>query len=103
VKNKTEKSVIQFISWRQALVDYMKKEGFNIKTYNELIKDITDEVHRPIIGWDKYLSSSPSFLNDEKSTRIDAVKKFYSITPDLNNLKVDEDIYTAYTKDHLEK
>lgn len=101
VRKEAEESIIQFISWRQALVDFMKKEKFNIKTYKEILEDITDEVYRPIIGWDKYLSSSMNFMNKDNSERIDKMKSIYSITPDLEKLQVDKDIYNAYLKDHL--
>ena len=101
VKKETERSVIQFISWRQALVDHIKKEGFNIKTYNNIIQDITNEIYRPIIGWDKYLSSSYTFLENAGAQRIDHIKSIYNITPNIKDLKIDKTIYDSYKRDHL--
>ncbi len=101
VKSEAEDSVIHFISWRQALVDMMKKEGFNIKVYKDLLKEITDDVYRPIIGWNKFLSSYEGFLEEDKKERIDKLKSFYSITPNLDKLKVNKDIYDSYVKNHL--
>jgi hypothetical protein len=54
VKKEVESSVIKYLSWERALLDYMEDKGFNVKTYKNQIKDITSQIYKPIIGCAKY-------------------------------------------------
>jgi hypothetical protein len=53
VKKQATASAITYLSWRQALLDYMDKRSFNIKTYKDMIRVISQDVYSPIIGWEK--------------------------------------------------
>ena len=54
VKKEVETSVIKYLSWERATLDFMEERGFNVKTYKEQIKQMTTLVYSPIIGWAKY-------------------------------------------------
>jgi hypothetical protein len=108
VKKQATASAITFISWRQALLDYMDKRGFNIKTYKDMIRVISQDVYSPIIGWEKYLSESKNFITLRQSNkettpkRVDKLKPLYSITPVVSELEVDKEMYEHYMKNYLE-
>lgn len=95
-KRETLQNTIQFISWREALLDYMDKNSFNVKTYKELIDDFTAKVNAPIIGWDKYNSNEESFTPQNPNKRRDKLKSKYAITPNIEELVVDQDIYNEF-------
>lgn len=100
VRKEAEESFIQFISWRQAILDYMEEEGFTVKIYREQIKQMTEDVYRPVIGWDKYLEGEKHFMQIKKG-RLDKLKPFYNVAPDLNKIEIDKDIYDTYMKEYL--
>jgi len=102
VKKQAISSAITFISWRQALLDYMDKKGFNVKTYKDMIKVISEDVFSPIIGWEKYLSDSKTFIPGNPKERLDKLKSKYNITPVVSELEVDKEIYDYYKKNYLE-
>ncbi len=100
VKKELEESFIQFISWRKAIVDFMEEEGFNIKIYKTLIEQMTEDVFKPVIGWHKYLEGENHFMQIQHN-RLDKLKPFYNIAPDLNKIEIDKDIYNTYIKEYL--
>ena len=101
VKKQATTSAITFISWRQALLDYMDKKGFNVKTYKDMIRVISEDVFSPIIGWKKYLSESKTFIPGSPKERLDKLKSKYNITPVVSELEVDKEIYEDYKKNFL--
>ena len=62
VKMEAEQSVIKFISWESATLDYMENKGFNVKTYKDAIGGLRAQVFSSIIGWDKYSGKLKSKL-----------------------------------------
>jgi len=50
VKKEVETSVIKYLSWESAILDFMEERGFNVKTYKEQIKQMTTQVYSPIKG-----------------------------------------------------
>lgn len=108
VKKQATASAITYLSWRQALLDYMDKKGFNVKTYKDMIRVISEDVYSPIIGWEKYLSESKTFITLRQSNkettpkRVDKLKPLYSITPVVAELEVDKEMYEHYMKNYLE-
>jgi hypothetical protein len=101
VKNQATASAITFISWRKAILDYMEETGFNVKTYKDMIKVLSEEVYSPIIGWDKYLSEEDKFNPGTPHQRLDKLKSYYAITPIISELEVDEEKYNHYRKNFL--
>jgi hypothetical protein len=95
--NNVKQNAIQvatiFISWRTALIDFMEETGFNVKTYKDMIRVLTDEVYTPIIDWNKYLSDQDVFIPETTKKRVDKLKEIYSITPNMDELEVDMTIY----------
>ena len=101
VKKQATASAITYLSWRQALLDYMDKKGFNVKTYKDMIRVISEDVYSPIIGWEKYISEKKTFITGIPQ-RVDKLKSIYSITPVVSELEVDKEIYEHYMKNYLE-
>jgi len=101
VKKEATASAIKFISWRKALLDYMDETGFNVRTYKDMIKIMTDQINTPIIGWDKYVSDENKFINSMPLSRVDKLKNIYAVTPVISELEVDEEIYNYYRNSFL--
>jgi hypothetical protein len=100
VKQEATTSAIKFLSWRQAILDYMEEEGFNIKTYKDVLEGFTKGVYTPVIGWLKYQSDEPTFMGDTNPT-LDKLKSKYAITPFIQELEVDKNIYNSFKKEFL--
>ena len=100
VKKQATTSAIKFISWREALVDYMDETGFNVQTYKDMIQELTDGVYRPIIGWKKYQSDEKYFAHFEHG-RIDKLKDKYAITPNVFELEVDINQYNWFKEQYF--
>lgn len=99
VKKETETSVIKYISWETALLDYMEDKGFNVKTYKEAIKQLSTPVYGPVISWAKYSGELYTTLPHPQLKEI--IKK-YAICPNLIELKVDEVQYNYFKVNILE-
>ncbi len=101
VKKEAIKAAIKFISWKDAILDYMEEEGFSIKTYKDIINSMTEDIHKPIIGWTKYQSDEERFIPDIPKIRADKLKALYAITPNTKELEVDPEIYNYFKKEFL--
>jgi hypothetical protein len=103
VKRECINSVIKFLSWREAILDYMDEEGFSIKTYRDIINSMTEDIHKPIIGWTKYQSDEKHFIPDKPKNRLDKLKAKYAITPNTRELEVDTEIYNYFKKEFFKR
>lgn len=99
VKKEVETSVIRYLSWERAILDFMKERGFNIKTYKEQIKKMTAQVYSPIIGWAKYSGELNTRL---PHPRLEEIIKKYAICPNMDELKVDEEQYNWFRRHFLD-
>lgn len=97
IKGFAEDTATKFFSWRKALLDYMGETGFNPETYKNLIKKFTEDAYTNVIGWDKYLSISDTFMKLDNPF-LDKHKFRYNITPDLTELEINEDEYNWFKK-----
>jgi hypothetical protein len=95
VKQEAITSVIKFLSWESAILDFMEDKGFNVKTYKDKIKEMTTQVYSPIIGWAKYSGELNTGL---PHPRLEEIIKKYSICPNMDELKVDEAQYNWFKK-----
>jgi hypothetical protein len=93
VKKETEISIIKYMSWETALLDYMEEEGFNVKTYKEFIQLMTKDVYRGVTGWAKYRGKLNTY---SPHPRLEEIIKKYDVSPKLENLKVEEDMYNWF-------
>jgi hypothetical protein len=98
VKKEATTSAIKFLSWRQAILDYMEENNFNIKTYKDILQEFTDRVYTPIIGWAKYSGEIDTGI---PYPQVEKLLKKYAITPKIEELKVDEGVYNMFKKDFL--
>lgn len=101
VKKEAVNSAIKFLSWREAILDYMEEEGFSVKAYRDIINSMTEDIHKPIIAWTKYQSDKRSFTS-LPNNRADKLKAKYSITPNTRELEIDIEIYNYFKKEFLQ-
>jgi hypothetical protein len=101
VKKEAINSAIKFLSWKEAILDYMEEEGFIIKTYKDKINSMTEDIHKPIIGWIKYQSDEERFIPDKPKIRADKLKALYALIPNTKELEVDTQIYNYFKKEFL--
>ena len=99
VKKEVETSVIKYLSWERATLDFMEERGFNVKTYKEQIKIMTAKIYEPIIGWAKYSGELNTGL---PHPRLEKLMKKYAIIPNMEDLKVDEEEYRWFRKYFLD-
>lgn len=90
VKQETETSIIKYLSWESAILDYMEDKGFNIKTYKDKIKEMTAQVYSPI-SWAKYSGEFEDYLDLTHNPRLEEVIKKYSICPNMDELKINKE------------
>lgn len=99
VKKEVETSVIKYLSWESAILDFMEERGFNVKTYKEQVKQMTAQVYSPIIGWAKYSGELDTGL---PHPRLEKIIKKYAICPNIEELKVDEAQYNWFRRYFLD-
>ena len=99
VKKEVETSVIRYLSWERATLDFMEERGFNVKTYKEQLKKMTAKIYEPIIGWDKYSGEISSLLSHP---RLERIAKKYAICPNMDDLNVDEEEYNWFKRYFLD-
>jgi len=98
VKAEATASAIRFLSWREAILDFMEERGFNIKTYKDIIQGFTEQIYAPIIGWGKYEGELNTGL---PHPQVEKLLKKYAITPKIEELEVDEAEYNRFKKEFL--
>ena len=103
VREKVIKTATQYLSWSKAIEDFMDEEGFNVKTYKDIIKGMDSQVYQPTIGYNKYLEFETNFITKYPHLRADKIKAKakYNIAPNIYNVEVDENIYNWFTKEFL--
>ncbi len=101
VKREATTSAIKFISWKDAILNFMEEEGFNIKTYKDIINSMTEDIERPIVGWEKYRAEEDKFMPGVDLKRVNKLKERYSITPNVAELKADPEIYEHFINEFL--
>ena len=99
VKKEVETSVIKYLSWERATLDFMEERDFNVKTYKQQIKQMTTQVYSPIIGWAKYSGELKTGLSHP---RLEEIIKKYAICPNIGEIKVDEAQYNWFRRHFLD-
>lgn len=99
VKKEVEISVIRYLSWERATLDFMEERGFKVKTYIEQLKIMTAKVYDPIVGWGKYSGKLDSPVSHP---RLEKLMKKYAIIPNMEDLKVDEEEYSWFRRYFLD-
>lgn len=100
VKKEVETSVIKYLSWESATLDFMEERGFNVKTYKEKIKEMTTQVYNPIIGWAKYSGELNTGL---PHPHLEEIIKKHAICPNIGEIKVDESQYNWFRRYFLDR
>ena len=101
VRTQVITSAIRYISWSKAIEDFMEEEGFNIKMYKEIIKNMDEDIYKPVIGWTKYREDTDIFIPQIPSKRVDKLKSSYNIAPNLMALDIDVNEYNSFMNTFL--
>lgn len=103
VKNQVIKSATQYLSWSKAIEDFMDEEGFNVKTYRDMVKTMDSQVYQAGSPWNKYREDSKTFIHTSPHLRADKIKAKakYNIAPNIFPIEVDEDIYNWFKENFL--
>jgi hypothetical protein len=101
VRTQVITSATRYLSWSKACEDFMEEEGFSIKMYKEIIKNMDEDIYKPVIGWTKYREDEESFIPDIKSKRVDKLKSSYNIAPNLIALEIDINEYNNFKSNFL--
>lgn len=104
VRQRCIKSATKYISWREAIIDYMKDNKIELASINEAISNYDEKLYNPIVGWYKYIENNELF---ENRPRLKKLIQEYSITPDISKIEIDDNEYTWFRmhllKDNYER
>lgn len=89
----TEETVIRYLSWEKALLDYMDETGYNVKTYRDRIKLLNSHVKSPIIAWAKY---SGELTGKNNNPRLEKLLKRYNVNPRTSELEINQGEYNLF-------
>jgi hypothetical protein len=88
----TREIAIKNISYGQAILDYMKEEGFNVKTYKNRVKDLLSQVHESTDLWQiDFIKNTP-----EEREGINPLEAGYTAIKIEDPLEVDPKEYERY-------
>ena len=89
VREEANLSIVKFISWRDAIIDYMEEEDLD---------NFTEQVYKPVIGWPKYEGVFDIGIDNPQ---IDKLIGKYNITPDIESLKANDEVYKSFKDQFL--
>lgn len=103
VKKEVETSVIKYLSWERAILDFIEERGFNVKTYKERIKDMGDQARSRIIWIERYTGNVKAINTFMPRPRLEELMKKYILCPNVEELQVDEAQYSWYRRYFLDE
>ncbi|TXI13126.1 MAG: hypothetical protein E6Q66_10520 [Pedobacter sp.] len=89
---------VKFLSWEKAILDYMDETGFNIKTYKDHLQQLTADIKRPVIGWERKDTRDVT-LNPKADKRI--IK--HNMFPNISELEINTEYYDWFKTKFLRK
>lgn len=97
VKEDAIRSASKFLGWHEALRDYIDREGFNIKTYKNILDTLEGEVRSRIVGWGKYYGEMN--LGFKKNPKLDKLIEAYKICPEPYDIEPDQKEYNWFKRE----
>jgi len=94
VKREATTSATKWLSWEKALTDYINNNGFKVKTYQDKITEMKEEVFSSIIAWRKYYGEMN--IGTEINPTLKELIKNYSICPNVEDIEIDETEYNWF-------
>lgn len=93
VKIETDTSVVKFLSWEKAILDFMDERGFDVKTYKNHIGEMRALIESPIIGLVKYSGEIDTGISQP---RLEELMNKYALCPDIEDMEIDKDQYDFF-------
>ena len=99
-KERAERSMIKFMSWGEAIEDYMSSVGLKTKAHKKHIKELSQAILSQVGGWGKFEGSIDEGYSNNPHM-IEAIKK-YNIKPNIDGLEVNREEYYSFRRSYLD-
>jgi len=97
VKEDAIRSASKWLGWYEALNDYIDNEGFNIRTYNNLLEILEGEVRSRVVGWGKYYGEIE--IGVEINPKLTKLIEGYEVCPDPYDIEPNEVEYNWFKRE----
>lgn len=97
VRDLANRTVVTYMSYRRAILDYMSQGGYNIQTYYNQIKKIDLLIRDLPVGWYKYVGKVDEVYSNK--TRLERLIKKYDLSINLKGFSQQE--YDFYRREIL--
>lgn len=99
-KKDLEKIVIRQISWEKALLDVMAEEGFRVKTYKQIIREISQDLKKQLNYWGRYVYEMKERLGPYSPRAVTLLRE-YDYSVNIEGLEVSQEDYNYFRENHL--
>jgi hypothetical protein len=91
----TEGAIVRYLSWEKALLDYMDETGYNIKTHRDHLKNLGNQIRKPVITWEKYQGK---LVGGKSKPALEKLLERYNVHPRIEELEIDQQEYNFFLK-----
>ena len=97
VKEDAIRSASKWLGWYEALYDYIDSEGFNVKTYKNILETLETEVRSRLVGWGKYYGEIETGV--EINPKLTKLIEGYEVCPEPYDIEPDEREYNWFKRE----
>lgn len=97
VKEDAIRSASKWLGWYEALNDYIDSEGFNVKTYKNILETLEGEVRSRVVGWGKYYGEIE--IGVEINPKLTKLIEGYKVCPEPYDIEPDEREYNWFKRE----
>lgn len=98
VRRQAEKEIGRTLGYAQALLDYMDERDFKVKTYQDQVRNIINDVQSDKALWLKYSSQDKRGLKKGELKREVERERVFGIYPDPSDIQMDKAAYNHFKK-----
>lgn len=99
-KQELEKAVVRQLSWEKALLDVMAEEGFRVKTYKQIIREISQDLKKQLLLWGRYSAEYRDKIAPAYPRAAEILREHdYSVN--LEKLEISQEDYEYFRENHL--
>jgi len=100
VKEDAIRSASKWLGWYEALNDYIDSEGFNLKTYKNILETLEGEVRSRVVGWGKYYGEIE--VGVDINPKLTKLIEGYNVCPEPYDIDPDEREYNWFKREIIE-
>ena len=97
VKGDAIRSASKWLGWYEALRDYIDSEGFNVKTYKNILDTMETEIRSRLVGWGKYYGEIE--IGVEINPKLKELIEAYGVCPEPYDIEPDEREYNWFKRE----